>query len=575
MQLEKLAVSVGGYSIAGKKVQNQDAFAAKVPVNDQSLSYKGVVACIADGVSCSENAQQASQTSVVQFIEDYYSTPDSWKVKKSAGRVINALNAWLFHHGQNATTHNGLVTTFSSVVFKSQTAHLIHAGDSRIYRYRNGELIQLTRDHSSAQFSGNPVLTRALGMDSRLDVDYQQKKLKEGDVYFLSTDGVHEWLTKKDIIDHLNASDGLEVVASNIVNAALQKDSDDNISCLITRIDKLPQSDMEEVHRELDQLVIPPVLDVGNKIDRYKVLRVIHSGARSHLYLVEDQFSKREYVLKAPSENFSEDKQFLEGFAREHWVGQRIDSPQVMKVYERHHSSNFLYHLCQPIEGKTLRQWMHDNPNPSIDQVRIIVDSIIRAMRVFQRKGMVHRDLKPENIILSEQNIAVIIDFGTVQVDSLDELGAHQGEEVPVGSVNYIAPEYLQYNKATALSDLFSLAVITYEMLTGRLPYKPLNFDVQNPARYTQWDYRSARDGREDIPRWLDLALKKGCNATVEGRHHALSEFYLDISKPNEKLMRSHESEPLMSKDPILFWKTLSLILLVVCLIEAGFLALG
>ncbi len=571
----KLAVSFGGFSTAGKKAQNQDAFAAKMPVNDQALSYKGAVACIADGVSCSENAQQASQTSVVQFVEDYYSTPDSWKVKKSVGRVINALNAWLFHHGQNATTHNGLVTTFSGVVFKSQTAYIIHAGDSRVYRYRDGELIQLTRDHSSAQFAGNPVLTRALGMDSRLDVDYQQKKLRKGDIYLFSTDGVHEWLNNKELVDLINACDNLEAVAKNIVDAALNRDSDDNVSCLLARIDTLPQSDMEEVHRELDQLVIPPVLDVGNKIDRYKVLRVIHSGARSHLYLVEDQFSKREYVLKAPSENFSEDRQFLESFAREHWVGQRLDHPQIMKVYERQHSSNFLYHLCQPIEGKTLRQWMHDNPAPSVDQVRIIIDSVIRAMRVFQRKGMVHRDLKPENIMLTEQNIAIIIDFGTVQVDSLDELGAHDTEEVPVGSVNYIAPEYLQHNRASALSDLFSLAVITYEMLTGRLPYKPLNYDVQNPSRYTQWDYRSACDCREDIPRWLDLALKKGCSPTVEGRHHALSEFYLDISKPNEKLMTSHHNEPLMQKNPILFWKTLSFILLVICLIEAGFLALN
>lgn len=572
---KQLNVSVGGYSTAGLKEQNQDAFAAKVPVNDQALVYKGVVACMADGVSCSENAQKASQTSVVQFIEDYYSTPESWKVKQSAGRVINALNGWLFHHGQHlGATHNGLVTTFSGIVFKSNTAHIIHAGDSRIYRFRDQSLIQLTRDHSSAQFGGKQVLTRGLGMDSRLDVDYQQKSLQEDDVYMLSTDGVHEWLTERQLILLLNQDKGdLEKTAENIVNAALEKGSDDNVSCLLVRVTSLPASDIDEVHRQIQQLVIPPAMDVGNKIDHFKVLRVLHNGARSHVYLVEDQLSKKQLVLKTPSVNFTDDREYLEGFAREHWVGQRLDSPQVMKIYKRAFNTNFLYHLCEWVPGRTLRQWMLDNPKPSFDQVRILLESIVRAIRVFQRRSMIHRDLKPENIIITEQDMAVIIDFGTVQVDSLDEIGAHSKENIPVGSVNYIAPEYLKTNKATALSDLFSLAAITYEMLTGELPYKPLDYDAQNPDRYKHWDYRPARRYRDDIPKWLDLALKKGCAEHVDARYSALSEFLADISQPNMELLSSHASEPLIRKNPVLFWQVLSIILLVICLIEAGLLA--
>lgn len=132
-----LEVTFGGFSSAGNKPENQDAFAAWQP-SSNSARYKGIACCIADGVSCSDNAQQASTTSVTHFLNDYYSTPDSWDVKTAAGKVLSSLNAWLYHHGQQASArHNSLVTTLSSVVLKSSTLHVFHVGDSRVYRLRN------------------------------------------------------------------------------------------------------------------------------------------------------------------------------------------------------------------------------------------------------------------------------------------------------------------------------------------------------------------------------------------------------------------------------------------------------
>ena len=110
-----LEVTFGGFSSAGNKPENQDAFAAWQP-STNSARYKGIACCIADGVSCSDNAQQASTTSVTHFLNDYYSTPDSWDVKTAAGKVLSSLNAWLYHHGQQASArHNSLVTTLSSL----------------------------------------------------------------------------------------------------------------------------------------------------------------------------------------------------------------------------------------------------------------------------------------------------------------------------------------------------------------------------------------------------------------------------------------------------------------------------
>ncbi|WP_202410279.1 bifunctional protein-serine/threonine kinase/phosphatase [Pseudomaricurvus sp. HS19] len=566
-----LRAEVGGFSSPGPKERNEDAFAAKLPVSQSAVVYKGIVACIADGVSCSDRAQQASITSVTQFIEDYYSTPDSWSVRKSAARVLTSLNSWLYFHGQQGSQrHNGLVTTFSAAVLKSNTVHLLHAGDSRIWCLRDGQLQLLTRDHAHANRGGKSFITRALGMDSHLEVDYSTELLEVGDLLLFTTDGVHEFLSPERLQQLLQQPcESLEQLAQYIVEQALAAGSDDNLSCLLLRVCELPQADVDEVHRQLTELVIPPVMDVGNRIDEFEVLRVLYSGTRSHLYLVKSSRNGRRFVLKAPSANFAEDPQYLEGFIREQWVGRRLNSPRVMKIHERPADSRFLYHLCDFVEGQTLRQWMIDHPQPALETVRNIADSIVRGVRVFQRMGMVHRDLKPENIMLTPQGEVVILDFGTVKVDGLEEIASPLEDEVPVGSVDYIAPEYLRGEAGVHQSDIFSIGVIVYEMLTGHLPYRTSAAQQRNPQRYQDWTYLSARSFRSDLPEWMDLALEKACAASLPARYSVMSEFMADLKTPNTSLLQTRHAAPLMQRNPVLFWQWVAGLLLVIVLLEA------
>ena len=586
----ELRVNFGGHSIAGVKSKNEDAFAAYLPSSGGVNQLKGIVTCIADGVSCSENAQLASQTAVTLFIDDYYSTPESWTVRTSAARVLSSLNSWLYHHGrQDYQPQNGAVTTFSAAVFKSRTAHLFHAGDSRIYRIRKGDLEQLTTDHCNHASGGKTYLTRALGMDSHLEVDYIQTDLEVGDLFILSTDGVHETLTKKELISlSTNTNDltsvnrpsktKLEDTAAAIVDQALAQGSEDNLSCLLVRVDELPLEELNEIHRKLTQQTIPPVLEPGMSIDGYEIQRVLHSGTRSHVYLVSHPDSDEPLVLKAPSVNFEEDTQYLEGFMREEWVGRRIDNRGVMKILPRAENSQFLYLICEYVEGKTLRQWMYDNPQPSLEQVRNICQGIIQSLRVFQRLGMVHRDLKPENVIIDDNADShmksngqiKLIDFGTVQVSGLNEISNLLKEECPVGSVDYIAPEYLMDQQGSYRSDLFSLGVIIYEMLTGQQPFNLSNTHRRIPKHYSEWQYHSALEHRADLPLWLDLSLEKATNPNPAGRYPALSEFYTDLCTPNQTMVDKRVHSPLMEKDPVLMWKMISALLLIIVVIQAA-----
>ena len=561
-----LSVRVGGVSLSGKKDVNEDSFAVHQAKSNE-LKLKGIVACIADGASCSDDAQLASQTSVTSFIEDYYATPESWGVKESAAKVLSSLNSWLFNTGSIRARPDSLVTTFSAIIFKSSSLHALHVGDSRISRLRDGQLQQLTRDHTHLHLGSQRVLTRALGLDSHLEVDYAHHSLRKNDLLLLTTDGVHEFISKsetKNIL--LHAKDSLEDTARDIVNLALSNGSDDNLSCLLVEVTNLPIVELDDVHHQLTQLVIPPVMEPGMKIDNYKIIRVLHSGTRSHIYQVEHLTTLEKFALKAPSRNFSEDPLYLESFHREQWIGRRVKHEGLMKIYPRSSICPYLYHICEYIDGQTLRQWMLDNPQPSVTKIRDIVRSIVIALRALQRMSMVHRDLKPENVMLCADGTAKVIDFGTVYVNGLQETNSLLKEEIPVGSINYTSPETLQSVSPQSSSDLYALGVMTYEMLCGELPYKEPASAVM-AVKTRSWHYRSLRSRRTDIPVWLDLALEKSVEPDPDKRQQAFSEFIQDISVPNKRLVNQHEAAPLLQRNPTLFWQCTSAVLFILLIV--------
>ncbi|MFC3122562.1 protein kinase domain-containing protein [Agaribacter flavus] len=572
MTKSTLALTFGGASTAGQKSVNQDAFAAHLPESSER-NFKGGAAAIADGVSSCIDSHEASQASVTSFIQDYFSTPQSWSVPNSVSRVLTALNNWLHkENSQKGREQDSKLCTFSAVVIKSNTLHVFHVGDSRVYLLQDGELELLTTDHVRVA-GGNQFLARAMGADRKLEVDYTSRIVKKGDLVLLTTDGVHEhipYLQLRELLLHVNQIDhtdsgsreGLtaETIAHQLVDTALDNGSDDNLTALIVSVDDLPSETIDESHQRILQLAIPPVLSEGNKIDDYEVLDVIFSGTRSHMYLVKDIYTQEKFVLKAPSLNFREDTLYLDGFIREEWVGQKIENPHVMKTYKPRQPPKFLYYLGEFIQGKNLREWMNDNPNPPLEKVRDLTKQIVAGLRAFQRADMVHQDLKPENIMINQDGRVKILDFGTVKIAGVEEMNSPLDKSVPQGSVNYVAPEYLRGERGSFQSDLFSLGVIVYEMITGHLPFKEMSTRDIKLARYSDLEYRSALRYRKDLPFWVEGCLKKALQPNPRYRYLAFSEFVSDLTKPNQGLEASVHEQPLIEKNPTLVWKLTALI---------------
>ena len=565
---QQLQVRFGGYSSAGVKAINQDAFTAHLPEGiDRDL--KGAAAVICDGVSSGEESQVASQMAATVFITDYFSTPPTWSTRNAASKVLQGLNSWI--HRQNAARNarqDSMLTTFSAVITKSNTLHSFHVGDSRIHHLRGHMFEQITRDHTLTE-GGREYLARALGADSHLEVDYHTLDLAVGDRVLLTTDGVHGVLSRAALRELLAGGGAdLEACARRIVDAAAQAGSDDNLTALIVSIDQLPLETLDETHRRLTQLPIPPVLASGNRIDGFEVLDVIFSGTRSHMYLVKDSESGQRFVLKAPSGNFAEDAVYLDGFIREEWVGQRIDHPNVMKTYRPPREKRFLYYLGEHIEGMNLREWLQDNPKPPLDAVRDIVRQAIAGLRAFQRADMVHQDLKPENIMINRDGRVKLLDFGTVMIAGTDEIASPLDKSVPQGSVNYVAPEYLMGEAGSFRSDVFSLAVVTYDMITGEMPFDEPAVKRVSLDNYGELDYIPANRRRHDLPLWIEGCLRKALQPNPAYRYDAFSEFLQDFTHPNPQLEAHIRRQPLLQKNPLRFWKVLCAVLVVLNLLQ-------
>ncbi|VAW81412.1 Serine/threonine protein kinase [hydrothermal vent metagenome] len=561
-----LSIQTGEATATGPKPENQDSHGVAIPSN-HLLESKGVAFAIADGVSSSKAGKAASEACINGFLTDYFSTPDSWTVKTSAQKVLGAMNSWLYGKsfqdiGGSCGGESTYLTTFSGVVLKSNTAHIFHAGDSRVYLLRGGNLEQLTKDHRYFVSKDENYLTRAFGIELHLDIDYRKFDLDINDVLILTTDGVHDFLDDKSIknlfLDCLSQENAnCNIAAQRLVDAALESNATDNVTCLAVKIVDLPDPDSEEFYEKLTRLPFPPDLAAGNIIDGYKILREIHSSKRSQCYIALDTDTNEQVVIKTPSVNYVDDALYIKNFLQEEWIGKRVSSPHVLNIHEHTRDRTFLYQITEYFDCQTLRAWMNDNPKPNLSDVRSIVDQISKGLRAFHRLEMIHRDLKPENIIIDKYGIVKILDFGSVKVAGDQDLSTPLLANDLVGTADYTAPEYITGASGNQRSDQFSLAVITYEMLTGQLPFnKPLSQYGNSKRRYI-----SFQEINIDVPIWIESAIKHALNANPEKRYEEITELVYDLAHINQSYM-SKEFKPLLERNPAKFWKIISLLLL-------------
>ncbi len=210
------------------------------------------------------------------------------------------------------------------------------------------------------------------------------------------------------------------------------------------------------------------VLEAGSQLDSYRIDKPISRSGMATIFRATDLRDNRVVAIKVPHPDMEADPILFDRFNREADIGERLNHPNVMRVYGNEKRSR-VYMVMEWCEGRLLRQIM-DEGSLSHERAIKIAKGVLKALAYIHNNGIVHRDLKPENIMVDENDHIKLIDFGIASDKSARRL-TYANFTSTLGTPNYISPEQVKGNRGDGRSDIYSLGVILYEMLTGKLPF--------------------------------------------------------------------------------------------------------
>ncbi|MGH8809752.1 MAG: protein kinase domain-containing protein, partial [Noviherbaspirillum sp.] len=557
-----LSISIGHATRTGIRERNED-FVGMVTPNEPELSTKGLIAAIADGVSGNDGGREASEYTVRGLLTDYYATPDTWPVTQSLDRVIKAINSWVQRQGSVRAELAGMATTLTALVLRGSFYYFSHVGDTRLYLLRGGTLTRLTTDHVWDRPEMQHVLTRAIGLDSRLAIDHGMGELREHDVFLLASDGVWAWMTEYDLTQQLSelALNRLDAAAAAdaLVSAALTAGSTDNSSALVLKVDALPEENLRDALSVSQQLPVPAKLKVGQTIDGYRVEAVIHASQATLLYRVLDPKSQRQLVLKTLHPDRANDLHERSAFAHEEWLAKRVVArffPQVIAPEQK----NYLYYLTTWHEGQTLQQKLDAGAHFTVPETVALGEKLMRAVGALHRRSIIHRDVKPANVHLGADGELRLLDLG-VALSGLEEADGIKAPQA--GTPSFLAPEQFENEPPSRQSDVYAAGVTLYQMLTRHYPYgeiepfqRPRFGEPVPPSRY-----------RPDIPQWLDNVLLKGIARAPSDRFETAEEFLLTLERGASNPILARAPTPLAKRDPVALWRAVAAVSIVLNLL--------
>ncbi len=269
---------------------------------------------------------------------------------------------------------------------------------------------------------------------------------------------------------------------------------------------------------------------LGENLDQYKLIEVIARSGMASIFKAIDQIDGATVAIKVPYMQFESDVVFYGRFQREEEVGRRLDHPGIVKVLAPRRKSR-MYIAMEYVEGPSLRAMMHESGGLSVERALDIARQLAETLVYMHGEGVVHRDLKPENILVTEEGRTKIMDFGIALDESARRL-TWSGLSSTIGTPDYMAPEQVSGRRGDVRTDIYSLGVILYEMLTGHLPYSGPN--VYNVMRAkTAEDPQPPTAYKPDLDPHLEEIVLHAIERSPRSRYASAAEMLADLRDPS------------------------------------------
>ena len=546
-----LQITVGQATHIGSREENED-YAGCVTPEAAVAQVKGALLAVADGVGGGAAGREASEFTVRGVLSDYYATPDTWEVPFAFEKILAAINRWLLAQGRSRRELADMATTLSALVLRGARYYTVHVGDSRIYRARDASLQQLTTDHVWDRPDMRHVLKRAVGLDQFLSMDYADGELAAGDVFIIATDGVWEPLGDKAMHELLLLHREPQRVADALVENAIKRGGQDNATVLIARVEQVGEDSLQEFLIEGKALPLPPKFKLGERIDDFEVLELLHDSRVSLLYKVRQLATNQILVLKTLQPALAEDAASQSCLLMEEWLTKRVMShyfPQAVPLTPGERSC--LYFVMSFHDGATLQQRLDQGQHFSVAEVAQIGIRLTKGLSALHRLHVIHRDIKPANLHGGADGKLRILDLG-VALNPWTDAGARGN----AGTPSFMAPEQFAGTAANEQGDIYAAGVTLYHLLTRKYPYGEIE-PFQNPrfgepvppTRY-----------RPDIPQWLENVILKAVARDREKRFETIEEMLLAVEQGEMKPLAPMAATPLIERCTPAVWKLLALL---------------
>jgi len=551
--MQILDIRIGVASETGRRPRNEDFAAASV--GSPAVRHRqGVAAALADGIGGAKGGREAAEITVRGFLEGYFEKPESVGIRRAASEVLQALNGWIVATARRDPALEGMGCTFTGIVLRGRTLHILHVGDSRLYRLQEERVSLLTSDHVLGHPDQRHILYRAVGIEDALRLDYATQPASVHDRYLLCSDGIHGVLTDARIADFLRDRADPEATARTLVEAALAAGSQDNVTALVLDVVDLPPVDQASLDLALAPLPIADMPQPGQRIDGFLLQGVLSDGRYSRLFTALDERSGAQLVIKFPHRKVAAEPDTKAAFLREAWIGARLRSPWLGRVIEPEAGrASCLYTLMPFYEGETLEARLSRQPRLGLEEGRDIGLKLGRGLAALHRAGIIHRDVKPENVLLLAEGGLKLIDFGVARVPGREDFPL---AEIP-GTASYMAPELFEGRPGGEASDLFALGVTLFRAFTGHYPYGEI--EPFSHPRFVK--PASLAKFRPDLPAWLDALLARALAAEPERRPGDVLEFTLALEDGPAAAPPPPGRVPLHDRNPLLFWKIVAALL--------------
>ena len=272
--------------------------------------------------------------------------------------------------------------------------------------------------------------------------------------------------------------------------------------------------------------------------DRYEIIELIGSGGMANVYKALCHRLNRYDAVKIMRDETAANTELRRRFRAESQAVAMLSHPNIVSVYDVSHSDDVENIVMELIDGITLKQYLQKKSVLDPAEVLDFTIQTAKALEHAHSKGIIHRDIKPQNIMLLKDGMIKVADFGIASLES--DIEENNGETV--GSVHYIAPEQARGQAPDARSDIYSLGIVMYEMLTGKLPYVGAS-DVEVAVKHMNTDPVSPRELAPDISEELERICLKAMNSDIEKRYQTATELLADLEQYKTQTLAAHVLE--------------------------------